>query len=72
MCTIGVSLHQRSASFSIYLPAATTNGVAWLNMTLQQFKSLLALAFVAHTVRSAYLLLSVLAFLALLSAFFFA
>jgi hypothetical protein len=40
MSTISVSVHQRSSSFSIYLSASTTNGVVWLPITLQQFKSL--------------------------------
>jgi hypothetical protein len=40
MSTISVSVHQRSTSFSIFLYATTANGVVFLPITLQQFKSL--------------------------------
>ena len=40
MSTISVSVYQRSSSFSIFLYATTANGVVFLPITLQQFKSL--------------------------------
>jgi hypothetical protein len=40
MSTISVSVHQRSTSFSIFLYGTTANGVVFLPITLQQFKSL--------------------------------
>jgi hypothetical protein len=66
MFTISVSVHQRLSSFNIFLYATTANGVVFLPITLQQFKSLLVAAFRQGSVP----IISVLALLALHRAFF--
>jgi hypothetical protein len=71
MSTISVSVHQRSSRFSIYLSASTSNCVVWLPITLQHFKTLLGTCIGCSIQGSpAYLLFTMLAFLALPGFFY--